>query len=205
MKKVFKDKRSFFNPFHYLAGWDALGLGLGMMTLAAFLGYITNYWQDGLIDLHLGPEGPFLLHLAMTLTNWLLVVIILTPLAFWLTSSKMRILDMAGTLALARYPMVFAMLPGFSGVPEKLAYYLMYTFLGQGDPVEVSAMDITLAVIFSLIVILCIIWSVALNYNAYRMSANLKGTKAGVSFAAGYVVAYVLSKIATAALLRSFL
>lgn len=205
MKNVFKDKRSFFNPFHYIAGWDALLLGLGMMALAAFLGYITNYWQDGLIDLHIGPEGPFWLHMAMAVTNWLLVVIILTPLAFWLSDSKIRFLDLAGTLALARYPMILAMLPGFSTIPVKLADYMMYTFVGQGKPVDISPLDITLAVVFGIVVILCLIWMVALHYHAYRMSANLSGKKAGISFAAGYVVAYVLSKFATAALLKSFL
>jgi hypothetical protein len=205
MKKLFKDIKSFFNPFLYIAGWDALFTGLVLMALAAFLGYITNYWQDGLIDLHLGPEGPFWLHLAMTLTNWLLVVIILTPLAFWLSDSKIRFLDLAGTLALARFPIIFAMLPGFSTVPDKLANFMMYTFLGQGEPVEVSPLDITIAIVFGILVILCLIWMVALHYNAYRMSANLSGKKGGISFAAGYVVAYVLSKFATAAMLRYFL
>jgi hypothetical protein len=40
-----------------------------------------------------------------------------------------------------------------------------------------------------------IIWMVVLMYNGYKVSANLSGTRAGVSFTVGFLLAYAISKI----------
>jgi hypothetical protein len=36
---------------------------------------------------------------------------------------------------------------------------------------------------------------VVLMYNGYKVSANLSGTRAGVSFTVGFILAYAISKI----------
>jgi hypothetical protein len=187
MQNLLKDKRSLFNPFLYIAGEKALIAGVFIMTLTATIGYFTNYWQDGLIDLHQGVEASIVFHIILTFSNWLILLIVLTPFAYGLTASKIRFIDLAGTLALARAPMLVAITSGFFPAPQRLAQAFT-------DGTELSPTDLVATVIIGIIVILMIIWMIALSFNAYKHSANLKGNKAGVSFAIGFILAYIGSK-----------
>ncbi len=195
LKQLFSDKRSIYNPFVYVAGETALIAGLLIMVLTAWLGYLNNTWQDGILDMHYGPEGSFPTHLLMTLGNWLSAVIILAPLAFILTGSKIRLVDIAGTLALARFPMLIAVLTSFSEAPKVFSNYLLYQYLEKGEPVNISNLQIIVAVLILILVLLMIVWMVVLMYNAYKFSANIKGNKAGISFTIGFLAAYIISKV----------
>lgn len=46
-----------------------------------------------------------------------------------------------------------------------------------------------------LVTMLFAIWSIVLKYNAYSVSANIKGVVGGISFAIALIVAEILSKI----------
>ncbi|TVR39056.1 MAG: hypothetical protein EA394_10010 [Bacteroidia bacterium] len=194
MKKLFNNKKSIYNPFVYIAGEKALLTGMTVIILSAFVGNWSNTWLDGILDMHYGPPAPFTWHLAMGLINWLCLVLVLTPLAYILTDTRIRFVDLAGTLALARFPMLFAVLTGFFKAPARVSEDLLYRLLNVGEPVNVTAFDYGFTVLLGLLVILMIVWQVALSFNAYKMSANLSGTRAGISFSAGFVVAYIISK-----------
>jgi hypothetical protein len=56
-------------------------------------------------------------------------------------------------------------------------------------------------VFVGLLIIPFIIWTVALMYNAYSTSVNLKGQKAGWSFAVSLIIAEILSKIIIASIM----
>lgn len=195
MENLFKNPKSFYNPFIYIAGSQALLLGLFVIILTGLLGWLSHTWLDGLLDLHYGPQGSLWVHIALGITNWLSMVLVLTPLALWLSPSKVRILDIAGTQALARFPMLLAIFTGFVNAPERVGQWAMYTFMQTGEPVVLSSWDWLLAGLAILIILLTIVWMVALMYNAWKVSANLKGTRAGISFTIGILVAYILSKI----------
>ena len=195
MENLLKNPKSFYNPFIYIAGSKALFLGLFVIVLTGLLGWLSHTWLDGLIDLHHGPQGSLWVHIALGITNWLSMVLVLTPLASWLSPSKVRILDIAGTQALARLPMLIAILTGFLNAPERVGQWAMFTFLQTGDPVVLTPWDWLLASLAILIILLTIVWMVALMFNAWKVSANLKGTRAGISFTIGILVAYILSKI----------
>jgi ABC-type proline/glycine betaine transport system permease subunit len=194
---LFRDSRSIINPFRYIAGEQALVWGLLFMIISALIGWVNQYWQDGLIDLHFRDPGSVWQHLAMVLINWLCALIILYPLGIMLTHSKIRFIDMAGTLALARFPMVLAVLTGFSGSMTRTAEYVMYEYLKAGQPVELKSYDLILTIFQGLFILLMMVWMIALHYQAFKISANIKGNRAGVSFAAGILVAYALSKVVT--------
>lgn len=194
MNKLFRDKKSIYKPFVYIAGGRALLMGLAIILLSALIGHVSNTWLDGILDMHYGPPAPFTWHLAMGFINWLSLVLVLTPLAYILTSTRIRFVDMAGTLALARFPMLIAVLTGFFKAPARVAEDLLYRFLEHGEPVSVTVFDFGLTLLLGLLVILMIVWQVALSFNAYKLSANLLGTRAGISFTAGFVIAYILSK-----------
>ena len=46
-----------------------------------------------------------------------------------------------------------------------------------------------------LVTMLFAIWSIVLKYNAYSVSANIKGVVGGISFTIALIVAEILSKI----------
>ena len=154
--------KKLFNPFIYLAGGKALAFGLVSMTLAAVLGFLSQSHFNGVLDFHkFNRQLPLYVSFAEQ-------VIVLTCLVvpFYIggrifSKSQIRLIDVAGTLALARYPMIFTALTGFG---------LRSEFHG----IE----DITAGVILmGLIALVLIIWMVALTYNAFSVSCNLKGIK----------------------------
>ncbi len=202
MKKLLTDKRSVFNPFSYIAGTEALFYGLALISLTALLGWASNTWLDGLLDLHYGPAAPFWIHLALGFTNWLSMVIVLTPMAMMLSPSRVRFVDIAGTQALARAPMLIATATGFLTAPHQVGQWAVYTFLGEGESVELAGHHIIIAALTILVIVLMVIWMVVLMYNAYKVSANIKGTRAGLSFTAAILIAYAISKAAAIYVIR---
>jgi len=99
------------------------------------------------------------------------------------SKSRLRAIDVAGTMALARTPMLLVVAICFLPV------------------VPVSLYDVSRNIIFLLICIPFMIWMVALMYNAYTVSCHLKGNKAVVSFIGALVIAEIVSRVVTIFLL----
>jgi len=71
------------------------------------------------------------------------------------------------------------------------------------DPGPVATWEYILAALILLITILLIIWMVVLMYHAYRVSSNLKGSRAGFSFVMAILIAQVVSNACIYFLARS--
>jgi hypothetical protein len=170
-----------YNPFIQIAGARSLFFGLLILVVTAFLGGLNNVHYDGVIDIHAGMPSPMLLFILEVILSWLLFSVILLIAAKILSRSKVRAIDIFGTQAFAKYPYLFVSLISF--IP-----YFRFEFHGMPD--------ITASLIFfGLLTIVFTIWTVVLMYNAYSVSANLKGAKAVVSFIVALVFAEVLFKI----------
>ncbi len=172
-------KKWLFNPFVYVAGWQALGFGLLLMLLTLILSYLSQTHFDGAIDAHFGFPSKLSIYVFEQLNAWLSATIIFFAAGSILSKSKIRIIDVAGTLAFARFPMLFVALIGF--VPS------LHQFP--------SANNIAVIAITGLIVALLSIWMVTLMYFAFTISCNLKGSKAIVGFVVSVIVAEIFSKI----------
>lgn len=204
MTTLFRNPKSIYNPFVYIAGKEALITGLAIIAITGLVGWLSHNWLDGMLDMHYGPQGALWMHIALGLTNWLSAVAVFTPMAMALSPSRVRIIDIAGTMALARFPMLLAVATGFLNAPRKLAQWTLHTYLEQGDPVALSWMDILLAGMALIAIVCMVVWVVVLMYNAYKISANISGTKAGVSFTIAMIIAYVISKVAAGLLIHNF-
>jgi hypothetical protein len=172
--------RWLFNPFHYIAGMQALIAGWLIIIVTAVIAFYGRIHFDGAIDLHVGAVTPFWFYLAEPFVAWASIVIVFYPTALLLSNSKIRLIDFMGTTALARVAMLpgalVALLPPIQNLnPEKL------------DPT---------ALIASLLLLVPAIWLVALLYNAFSMSGNLKGSKAVAGFIAALLIAEIISKFA---------
>jgi hypothetical protein len=182
-----------FRPFKYIAGGKSLIYGLTVLLLLTVLSYFANVFLDGVISIHFGALNkvyPFTVYLYCVFVPWATVSLIFYLTALLLSKSSIRLVDMAGTLALAKTPVIFAVLFGF--VPathfpdmesvKSIDLQLLMTFLQD---------NIVVFSIMAIILIIVIVWSITLMYNAYSVSGNLKGTKGIVSF----IIALTFSEI----------
>lgn len=169
-----------FNPFRYVAGARALIYGWAAMLLTSVVAWLSGVHFDGVIDAHIGRRGSWGMYAVEGVIDWLAVTLVFYASGRMLSSSAIRLIDVAGTMALARYPMFFAAWVGFLPVSEVKS-------LSDIGPVfwVVTAVFIVTS-----------IWMIALMFNAFRVSCNVKGGQAVGGFIAGLLIAEVLSKLA---------
>jgi hypothetical protein len=165
-----------FNPFIYVAGEQALFIGWAGMLAASVVSYFSKTHFDGAIDIHFGASGKYLWFLGEQLIAWFSVVVVLYPLGLIFSKSRIRLIDVAGTLAMARVVTLPVALMGFLPIyPVNL-----------DNPVKLM-----LSVVLTIIPA---IWMVALMFNAFSVSANIRQGKAVACFIVGILIAEILSK-----------
>lgn len=168
--------RSLFNPFLHIAGGTALLAGWTAMLLASIVSYFSKAHFDGAIDIHFGAGGKYGIFLMEQFIAWTSVTAVFYIIGIAFSKSKIRLIDVAGTLAMARLTTLPAALIGFLPVyPVKL-----------DDPMLALTIIITL---------IPGIWMIALLYNAFVVSTNIRGAKATGWFIAGLLTAELLSKV----------
>ena len=188
-------KKLIFNPFTKIAGTKALIIGLSIIILSALLCYPTNTHFDGVLDIHFSGANNIYIHLIEGITNLISIVFIFSLTVLIIVGAKFRFIDLLGTMSLSRAPLII--IPIFSLILplQKMNDYFTYTYSKIGTPVEIGYWDIISFIVFSLIIIFVIIWTITLMYNAFRICMNVKGAKAVASFVTGLLLAEVLSKV----------
>jgi hypothetical protein len=172
-------KKWLFNPFVYVAGTRALLIGIAVMAVTAVIGVHSNAHFDGVIDMHAGRITP------AQLIDWGLVVVLFYAAGLLFSRSSIRFIDVAGTMALARWPMIFCALLSF-GIPP----------LGQVHTLDEVLKAITpTAIAIGLLGLVFTIWMIALMYNAFKVSCNMKGGEAIGTFIVALLIAEVLSHV----------
>lgn len=178
-----------FNPFKFIAGSRALFIGLAGMLISAIICLMTQQHLDGVIDVHGRHQAPAWLYFAEPVIDWLCFVLPLYIFGLILSGSQIRFIDVAGTGAMARYPVLVIVLLSLLYPPAlKNSPKIVETILGHPE------LMIRL-VILAFVSIPFIVWAVALMYNGYAISANLKGPRAIWSFIASLLIAEVASKL----------
>ena len=172
-------QNSFINPFRYVAGTRALVIGLAGMLLTAIIAWYSKTHFDGVLDAHFGMEAPLSLFIIEGVISWLCAVVCFYVAGMTLTRSSVRIVDIAGTIAFARLPMIFVALVGF---------------FVSGTPVNIEDIH-TSFIVAGVVGMLFTIWMVTWMYQAYIISSNLKGAKGIISFIVTLIVAEVVSKL----------
>lgn len=188
-------KQYLFQPFELIAGWRSLLLGIIVLLLTGGLAYLANVRFDGVMDFHMATEGEtgFEVFLVEQLINWLSLSLVL--LVFGLLFTKLfRVVDLLGTQALARVPMLLVALVSLVLPFGDVIQFIMHTVLGQGAPVSVSTVDFILFGIFLFILLFMVIWMIYLMYHSFSVACNLSGPKAVILFIIGLLAAEALSK-----------
>jgi hypothetical protein len=174
-----------FNPFKRIAGWEAFAIGLVIVALTTFTANFSEIYFDGVIDMHFAENFD-------ALKSWLMIPvnIISMSVIMWLAglfaSKNFRFIDILGTMTLSRAPLLliglaslFVDKPDLSGIM-------------QNPYVIFDSVSFIIFIIFTLPII---VWSIALMFNAFKVSTGGYGQKLVISFIIGLIIAEAISKI----------
>jgi hypothetical protein len=190
--------RLLFSPFTCIAGGCALLTGVIMITASGVVCYFGNCHFDGLLDAHFGSikKSIFLIYLAEGFINWLVLSVLITLSARLIAGSRYRMIDVFGTLALARSPyLIIALISLIPGV-GRYAQYAGLKIMNIQTSFTPAPLDIYLFYAAIIILIIMIMWTVVLMYRAVAISCNTSGKKAVIYFAILLFVGEVISKLA---------
>jgi hypothetical protein len=183
------------NPFRYIAGVRSLLIGLAIILATALLGHLSETNFPDVMSVKIGYTSTFLESLTNNLCDWIAISAILYVASLIFSKSRVRIVDILGTQALARAPYLIASCMGFFEASEKFGKYLLWENLKIGKPVTISAFEITLAIAVVVALLMLTIWLVVLMYNAFKESSNIKGNKSILIYTVSLLVAIVLSML----------
>jgi len=190
-----------FNPFKFIAGYQALLMGLAAILLTSLIGSLSNTHFDGVLDVHTGLRAPLWFFVAEGLIDWICMVIPLFFFGLTVSHSYFRVRDVFGTQALARWPYLISAIAFIPFAYASRGEDLTATFMESGfSAIAAPALLLTLGLAI-IVTVLTAIWMVALMYRAYCVSCNVKGPKAIATFIASLIGAEVLSKFAILSLL----
>lgn len=170
------------NPFRYVAGVRALTAGLALIAAASCWLHALGLCQDSYLHFSPAPDGFTVWHVAaLQIGMWLAPALALYGCGRMLSPSRIRLVDVLGTTALAQAPILLLLVPLSIGplralVDRTAAELLAGTLPTPGQTAALAAMGIWSLAALALFY--------ARNYQAYALSCNLKGWRAALSYAA---------------------
>lgn len=160
-----------FNPYKKIAGSKALMIGFVIAIITVAIAIFSHAAFDGVLDFHRFHFKNYWVYVALYFISWIVIVLVFALAGFLFSKSRFRWIDILGTTLLAKAPLLIVSLVAFYSlevVPEDLNNILsLLTFVN---------------ILALIIIILCISWMVALLFNAYAVSLNIKGNKLIWSF-----------------------
>ncbi|MCL1932368.1 MAG: YIP1 family protein [Candidatus Azobacteroides sp.] len=181
-----------YNPFEKVAGWKAFGIGIVILSITTIIGYFGNTVFYAL-EIKIGSSVTWSTAFFVQFLGLAVTVVIMYATAL-LFAKHTRFQDILGTVTLAKYPLLLVALVGLalgkSMAPldaEKLIK-MEYTFF-----------DLIPLILFGVATIIFVVWEIALLYNAFRVSTNLKGLKCALLF----IAVLLISEIVTLVLVSS--
>ncbi|MDR1181010.1 MAG: hypothetical protein LBL13_03395 [Bacteroidales bacterium] len=178
--------RWIYNPFEYVAGWKAFGIGVVLLAIATITGYFGNIVFYAL-EIKSVPDIPWGMAFSLQALGLGVTVGIMYSTALLFTKHT-RFQDIMGTVTLAKYPLLLiALLSLVFG--KEMASIDVSKIINH----ELDFSGYALLSAFAITAIVVLVWEIALLYNAFRVSTNLKGLKCVVLF----MLAVLVSEIAT--------
>lgn len=193
-----------FNPFRYIAGGYSLIIGILILLLSSLISFYSNTHFPDLISVKIAGGFPLLYLIIQSFLNWIVVSIIFYLMAIIASKSKVRIVDVFGTQALARFPYLIVSLIGFSSTIDLFGKYILWNLMKIGEPIDLSISVIVIAILLMIFTLFLTVWMIILMFNAFKVSANLKGAKLILLFISGIILSTFLTGIASHQLIQLF-
>ena len=198
----FRPSQVLFQPFVRIAGVESLLLGLAAVLLAGWVGSWSGLHFDGVLDAHVGTKAPPLwLFLAEGIIDWLAPATILYAAGKLLSRTAFRAIDLFGTQALARWPMLLVSLACLTPAFQRFNAQLIEAITKMGaDPTKFAmpadGMGASVFGAVTMIMLTSIVWMVVLMWKSFSHCCNLRGGKHVAAFILCLLIAEVASKVA---------
>ena len=181
--------RWLFNPFVRIGGAQALAIGLGVIVVSGLVAAAGGVHFDGLLDFHPGFSVSFWVPVVEGLVNWSVISVLLVLVSLLVAPRTVRLVDIAGTQALARAPLLLAAL---ACVPAPVRE-------GNAELVAAAAEGRLItpppaSLVAGLLVVACAIWMVWLMWKAFAVSCNQRGARAVMFFVAAVIAGELATK-----------
>ena len=196
--------RKLINPFRHIAGIKSIILGIIIIFATSIVGYYSHTHFPDTISIKTSPEFSFWYFVIQNYSNWFVVATLFYTASIIFSKSSVRLVDVYGTQALARFPYFIASFVGFSETLSAFSKYLLWTLMKQGEPIEISAIQIITAILIMVFSIMLTIWLITLMFNAFKISANIKGIKLILIFIIVLIISLLLSGFLTKMLILKF-
>ncbi len=189
MQQEMTTGRWMFNPFVRIAGIRSLVIGLAGIVAAGLVAAGAGIRFDGLLDVHAGNEVALWVPVVEGMVNWVVFTLLLMVVALLFSKSAVRLVDIAGTQAMARIPLLpvaaICALPWIRDAFDGLAAALL-----SGQPDGIPWMGVAVGAVVTLA---GVVWMVALMWKAFSISCNMKGGRAIALF----ILAVLIGEVVT--------
>jgi len=185
-----------WNPFEKIAGVEALLWGLLGIAISTVVSWFSHTHYHGLMSFGPNSNNDFMVFAMEHVVVWLVPAILFLLGGLIFSKSRIRIVDVFGTVAFAQLPFVLMSL--FSLLPPMQHINNMALDL---PPMElISQPGFITAVWFAMFSVIFLIWTLIWMFQALKVSCNLKGVKLGVIYAVAILGGDVLCRIIISAL-----
>ena len=166
------------NPFEWIAGGQALGWGLLGMVVSTVICYLSGWHYHGLLHFGPAPNPAWWCYAVEHLVVWIVPAVLFYLGGLILSRSRIRVIDVLGTVAFAQLPFIFMNLFNMLPPMQNLAKIDMNV-----PPMELMAQPGFLVGIWlSLIGMLFLVWALVWMFKALKVSCNLKGYPLGILY-----------------------
>ena len=178
--------RWLFRPFVRIAGAPALVIGLGVIVVTGLAAGAGENHFPGLAGFRHGHTGSVWIPVLQSLVNWSVISVLLLLVSRLVAPRTVRFLDIAGTQALARAPLLLAALAALPA-PVREANEALLAAAAEGGMLMPPAESLQVSVAAGVVVIAAWIWMIRLMWSAFAVSCNQRGARAVAIFAAAVV------------------
>ena len=186
-----------YNPFEKIAGWRAFGIGILILGITTVLGYFCNTVFFGI---SIKQVHSITLCQAISLQMLgLAVLVAVMYLVAVLSVKRVRFQDILGTVTLAKYPLLLTipLFWAFNDMIREITDNLLANLQTSAYDImsEVSAFDLVMLMVFTLVSLAILVWTIALLFNAFKVSTNIKGAKCGLLFTAIIIISEIITNV----------
>ena len=181
--------RCLFNPFVRIGGESALAIGLTGIVASGLVAAAAGVHFDGLLDFHPGHDVSLWVPVVEGLVNWSVFSVLLVLASFLVAPRTVRVVDVAGTQALARVPFLLAALASLPA-PVREASREHVAAVAEGRLPTPGAATLAAGLFGGA----CLCWMIWLMWKAFAVSLNQRGARAVLIFVAAIIVGELATK-----------
>jgi hypothetical protein len=200
MKKA--NYKLLINPFERIAGWEALAWGIGGLFIYSLLSYFSGTHHNGLLQFGMPHSDVFLRFAAERLVIWLIPTIIFCVGGLILSKSKVRMVDIFGTMAFSLLPFIPVALLDFLPWVRKMEAAILQIDM-TASPAQMNeqvlqllkSFDFIIGIIISIFILIFFVWVLIWMFKALKISCNLKGKSLWILYLIGIFGGDILTRI----------